>query len=305
MKEIKTVSLIGLGALGLLFAESFASAASPEGFRVIADESRQARYRKEGLYNNDKLLSFNMIRPDEPCEPADLLIFAVKYSQLPQAIADTTLHVGEQTIILSLLNGISSEEDIRAVYGDKVLGCTVQGMDATKNGNRLYWKNMGNFTVGELYSDRVTSRLLLVSDFLSKAKLSHTIVTDMRDRVWGKFMLNVGINQVVSVCEGNYGSVQREGPERERMISAMREVIALAKPESIKLDENDLLHWLDVIKPLDAEGMPSMRQDLLQGRRTEVDLFAGTVVKLGRKHGIKTPVNQALLEEILELEKHF
>ena len=48
-----------------------------------------------------------------------------------------------------------------------------------------------------------------------------------------------------------------------------------------------------------------MRQDLLQGRKTEVDLFAGTVVKLGKKHGIATPVNQALLEEILDREKNF
>lgn len=140
MNQIKTVSLIGLGALGLLFSESFASAALPGGFRVIADASRQVRYRKEGLYNNDKALSFKMLLPDESCEPADLLIFAVKYGQLPQAIADAKLHVGEQTVILSLLNGISSEEDIRAVYGDKVLGCTVQGMDATKEDNRLYWK---------------------------------------------------------------------------------------------------------------------------------------------------------------------
>ena len=256
MNQIKTVSLIGLGALGLLFSESFASAASPGGFRVIADMSRQARYYKEGLYNNDKVLSFKMFRPDEACDPADLLIFAVKYGQLPQAISDAALHVGDQTVILSLLNGISSEDDIRAVYGDKVLGCTVQGMDATKEGNRLYWKNMGNFTVGELYSDQITPRLLLVADYLTRANLSHTLVTDMRDRMWGKFMLNVGVNQVVSVCEGNYGSIQREGPERERMIAAMREVIALAKAEGVKLDNNDLLHWLNVIKPLAAEGMP-------------------------------------------------
>jgi 2-dehydropantoate 2-reductase len=303
MKKIKTVSLIGLGALGLLFSEPLASAAAPGGFRVIADATRQARYRKEGLYNNDKPLSFKMLRPDEPCEPADLLIFAVKYGQLPRAIADAARHVGDQTIILSLLNGISSEEDIRAVYGDQVLGCTVQGMDATKEGNRLYWKNMGSFTIGELCTDQMTPRLLSVADYLTQARIPHEIVTDMRDRMWGKFMLNVGINQVVSVCAGDYGTVQREGPERRRMIAAMREVIALAVAESVKLDESDLFYWLNVIKPLAAEGMPSMRQDLLQGRKTEVDLFAGTVVQLGRKHGIATPVNQALLEEILALEQ--
>lgn len=305
MSRIETVSLIGLGALGLLFSEPFASAVSPDGFRVIADASRQEKYRKKGLYNNDRAVSFKMYKPDEPCQPADLLVFAVKYGQLPQAIADAERHVGDRTLILSLLNGISSEEEIRAVYGDKVLGCTVQGMDATKKGNRLYWKNMGDFTIGELYSDQITPRLLLIADYLTRAKIPYTLVTDMRDRMWGKFMLNVGINQVVSVCEGNYGSVHREGPERERMIAAMREVIGLAKAEDVKLDESDLLYWLDVIKPLAPEGMPSMRQDLLQRRKTEVDLFAGTVVKLGQKHGIPTPVNQILLEEIHALEKNF
>lgn len=304
MKQIKSVSLIGLGALGLLFSESFASAA-PEGFRIIADKKRQEKYLREGLYNNDKLISFNMVRPDEACSPADLVIFAVKYGQLPQAIADAKNHVGDHTIILSLLNGISSEEDIRAVYGDKVLGCTVQGMDATKKGNRLYWQNMGNFTVGELYIEQITPRLLAVGDFLSRAQIEHSLVSDMRDKMWGKFMLNVGINQVVSVCQGTYESVLREGPQRERMIAAMREVIPLALAEGVKLGEEDLLHWLEVIAPLSPQGMPSMRQDLLQGRKSEVDLFAGTVVKLGKKHGIPTPVNQALLDEILELEKHF
>ncbi|NLP21731.1 MAG: 2-dehydropantoate 2-reductase, partial [Erysipelotrichaceae bacterium] len=181
----------------------------------------------------------------------------------------------------------------------------VQGMDATKKGNRLYWKNMGNFTIGELYTDKITPRLKLVADFLTRANIPYTLVNDMRDRMWGKFMLNVGINQVVSVCEGNYGSVLKEGKERDRMINAMREVIPLAKAEGVKLDENDLLYWLDVIKPLSPKGMPSMRQDLLQKRKTEVDLFAGTVVKLGQKHNIPTPFNQALLEEIHELEKNY
>lgn len=304
MKKIESVTLIGLGALGLLFAQSFASAA-PGGFRVIADPDRQAKYKKEGLYNNDLPVSFDMICPDETCPPADLVIFAVKYGQLPQALQDVQHHIGEDTLILSLLNGISSEEDIRAVYGDKVLGCTVQGMDATKEGNRLSWKNMGNFVVGELYTDQITPRLQAIGDFLSRARIDHTLVTDMRDRIWGKFMLNVGVNQAVSVCQGTYGSVLIPGGNRDRMIAAMREVIPLALAEGVPLGEKDVQYWLDVIAPLSPKGMPSMRQDLLNGRKTEVDLFAGTVVKLGEKHGIPTPVNQALLEEILELEKNF
>jgi 2-dehydropantoate 2-reductase len=246
-----------------------------------------------------------MVSPDEKHEEVDLVIIATKYTQLSQAITDIANHVGKNTLIISLINGIISEQDIRAVYGDKVIGCTVQGMDATKRGNRLYWSNLGSFTIGELDCNEITPRLRLVADFLERAKIPHSVVTNMRDSMWGKFMLNVGVNQVVSVCEGNYGSILYEGAERSRMIAAMREVIVLAKAENVKLDEKALEYWLDVIKPLSPEGMPSMRQDLLQGRKTEVELFAGTVVKLGKKHGIPTPVNDALLEEILALEKDF
>lgn len=88
--------------------------------------------------------------PEEVCEPADLLIIAVKFNGLNEAIQSVKHHVGKKTLIISLLNGITSEEIIGEAYGiEKVLYCVAQGMDAVKVGNRLTYDHMGMLCFGE------------------------------------------------------------------------------------------------------------------------------------------------------------
>lgn len=113
-------------------------------------------------------------------------------------------------------------------------------------------------------------------------------------------MANVGLNQVTALTDpGTYSVVQKEGPARASMIAAMREVQAVAEAEGVHLGEQDMDYWLGVIDRLNPLGKTSMRQDAEAGRRTEVELFAGTVLRLGRKHGIDVPVNERLEREIL------
>ena len=104
----------------------------------------------------------------------------------------------------------------------------------------------------------------------------------MQHRLWGKFMLNVGVNQTVAIYKGNYGTIQKHGEARDTMVSAMREVITLANKEGINLTEKDLEYWLDVLSRLDPNGKPSMAQDIDNKRFSEVDLFAGTVIEMGK-----------------------
>ena len=112
----------------------------------------------------------------------------------------------------------------------------------------------------------------------------------MEKRMWGKFMLNVGVNQTVAVFGPDYGAIQQPGSQRDTMIAAIREVVSLSKPEGVALTESDVTYWLDVLRTLNPRGKPSMRQDVEAGRPSEVALFAGTVLALAQKHGIATPV---------------
>jgi 2-dehydropantoate 2-reductase len=127
----------------------------------------------------------------------------------------------------------------------------------------------------------------------------------MNKRLWGKFMLNVGVNQTVGVYESNYGEIQKEGQARDTMISAMREVIALSEKKGINLTEDDLSYWLKILSTLSPAGKPSMGQDLEARRYSEVELFSGTVIKMGEKYGIPTPVNKQLYDKIKFIESQY
>lgn len=304
--EIKTVSIIGLGALGILFGNHLCKKMPYEDLRIIADKDRISKYENNHVYCNGECCKFHYVTPEEVCEPADLIIFTVKYNGLRDAIQAVKNQVGEHSIILSALNGITSEAIIGETYGmDKILYCVAQGMDAVKEGNRLTYAHMGMLCFGEREPGIVSSKVKMVEEFFKKVEFPHEVETDMYKRLWGKFMLNVGVNQTVAVYESNYREVQREGQARDTMISAMREVIALSGKEGIHLTEMDLNYWLSVLGTLDPEGKPSMRQDLEAKRYSEVELFSGAVLELGRKYGVPTPVNKKLYDSIKLIESQY
>jgi 2-dehydropantoate 2-reductase len=301
--HIQTVSIIGLGALGVLFGHHL-SGKMPEGdLRIIADEGRIRRYQRDHIYCNGERCRFHYIKPGDPVPPADLILFCVKYNGLSAAIEDARSQVGPDTLILSLLNGISSEQRLAAAYGaQNVLASTAQGMDALKVGNALTYRNMGMICLGDSAPGAPSPRALAVARFFERMALPHQLCEDMPKRLWGKFMLNVGVNQAVTVFETNYGGILRPGEARDTMIRAMREVIPLSEREGVPLSEVDVAYWLDVLSGLNPAGKPSMRQDIEAGRPTEVELFSGTVLALARKHGIACPVNQMLYDRISRME---
>ncbi len=304
--RIKTVSIIGLGALGILFGNHLADRMPAGTLNIIADRERITRYEQEGIFCNGRRCDFHYIAPEEENPPADLIIFAVKYGGLHEAIEAIRRQVGEQTIFLSLLNGISSEETISHAYGgEHVLYSVAQGMDAVKVGNQMNYANMGMICFGVRQPGIISENAQVVENFFTSVQLPHQLDTDMNRRMWGKLMLNVGVNQAVAMLGSTYGDVQREGRARDVMIGAMREVITLAQKENIDLTEDDLGYWLNVVGSLSPLGKPSMRQDIEAGRTSELELFAGTVIRLGERHAIPTPVNRMLYDGIRDLESRY
>ncbi|MEH7417803.1 ketopantoate reductase family protein [Neobacillus drentensis] len=299
---IKNISIIGLGALGILFGNQLAKKMPRADLRIIADQDRIQRYKEDGVFCNGERCDFNYVRPEEACEPADLLIIAVKFNGLDAAIQAVKQHVGEKTIILSLLNGITSEDIIGETYGmDKIIYSVAQGMDAVKVENQLTYDHMGMICFGGNESEKVNS----LAEFFEQVEIPYEVDPNMLRRLWGKFMLNVGVNQTVAVFESNYGEVQLEGPARTMMISAMREVMALSEKVEVRLTEEDLDYWLRVLGTLSPDGKPSMAQDVEARRFSEVELFSGTVVKLGKKYDIPTPVNRELYHRIKSIENQY
>ena len=300
--QIKKVAIIGAGALGTLYGDFLTRKLGKQSVCMVADAHRIEKYRRESIYANGALCDFTYADAAQKTGPADLVLFAVKYTQLNEALQTAENQIGPHTVILSLLNGITSEEQIARRFGkEKVLYCTAQGMDAVKEGNSLTYKHMGMLCFGEA-DGTVSEKVQSVADFFQSAGLAYEIPDNMLQRLWGKLVLNTGINQSVAVFETNYGGVQRSGPARDLMLGAMRETLQVAQAEGIRMRENELNYWLQLIDTLNPEGKPSLRQDIEAFRKTEADLFGKTVCELGQKHGIETPYNAYLYKRITEME---
>ena len=298
---IENIAIIGMGALGLLFGDLLQR---DEGLSVgfILDEARMGRYQSQSISVNGVAKRFDFLAAREAAAPADLVIFAVKATALEGAMEDAAGYVGPGSVVVSLLNGITSEGLLEARFGrNRVVYCTAQGMDATREGRALYCTKPGQLCVG-LPDGRPRDGLDALVEVLRRTGIPHTVEEDIQHRLWSKFMLNVGVNQVVMVREGNYGTVQASGEAREQMVAAMREVIELSRLEGVPVTEADLEYYVSLIDTLSPEGMPSMRQDGLAHRKSEVELFSGTVCRLARKHGLDVPVNRKLYETILAME---
>ena len=300
MNEIRTVGLIGLGAVGALYAERML--ASGADLRVIVDEERRARYSQEGVYVNDARVDFPYVTPAQ-ASPVDLLLIVTKANGLHGAMETAAGFIGEDTLIVSLLNGVTSEEIVAGKYGWKNVLCSVaQGMDAVKEGNRLTYVHPGRIVLGEREPGEISARVQMVADYLNAHGVVCTPVGDMVRRQWGKLMLNVGLNQACMVFECDYGGVQQPGKAREVMLGAMREAQKMAALEGYVISEAEFDEWVALLDSFSPEGKPSMRQDGEAHRPSEVELFAGTMVRLGEKHGVLLPVNSWLHERILEIE---
>ncbi len=300
--EIKTAAVIGLGALGVIFTRIMTKAAGKENILVLGDTERMERCRRDGVYFNGELCDFNYHDASLEPMPIDLIIVSTKYGGLHSVIETIRPWVGKNTLILSAINGILSEGELRAAFGEEtVIDCVAQKMSAIKEGNKVIVSSVGELAFGET-DGRKSERVLRVARFFDRVGMPYTLPSDMRHHLWGKLLCNVGLNQVCMVGEGPYSLVQTPGEPRRTMISAMEEVVAVANACGVDLSAEDIDLWLGLIDSLDPVSEPSMRQDGKAHRKTEVELFAGTIRRLGSQHGVPTPVNDMLYGKIKEME---
>lgn len=305
MHTLEKVYVCGLGAVGCSYAAALEHW-RPGSTRIIAGQERISRYSHAGVTVNGKTISFSYLRPDETAAVADLILIAVKHHQLPEAIAAIRNFVGEQTIILSLLNGVDSEEAIGREYGmEKILYSFVVGTDASREGSAIQYSKLGTIVFGEKTNATYSAKVTAVKRLFDLVGIPYRIPEDMIRDLWWKFMMNVGINQTSAVMRSPYGVYQSTQEARDLMRLACMEVVYLAQKLGINLTAEDIEAYFPIIDTLLPEGRTSMLQDVEGCRKTEVEAFAGTVIKLGQTHGVSTPINTMLYLMIRSIEKNY
>ncbi len=301
MKTIKNVAIVGMGALGMLYGSIITRHLGNDVVYYVLDDERFERYQSRSFTCNGEAFSPNFVRSSE-ASPFDLVIVAVKYNGLASALDTIKNCIGKDTIIMSVMNGMISEKIITERYGkENIVYTVVQGMDAQHNCGTLSYTQEGVICIGSV-SDLDTANVKTVSEFLTRAGANHQIEENIMYRMFCKWMLNVGINQTCMVFDASYSQALTIPEAYDVLCKAMREVIALSPYFDLNLGDEEFEFYMDIIRQMNPDGFPSMEQDRRAKRFSEVEMFAGTVIKYGNEYGVDVPINKWLYDEIKKIE---
>lgn len=298
----ESVAVVGAGALGLMYAELLQRAGVEVYF--LADGERVERIAREEYWVNGKGCRFSVRRPEEMAEPAAIVIVAVKNHHLDSILPLLGAAVGAGTILVSVLNGISSELFLRKqLPAARVPDCVALGMDAVKEGAALSYTSSGRLLLGFPGAESAVEELSAALVLFSEVGMAYELPEDSQRALWWKWMINIGVNQVSAVTGAPYRLFQEDAELRSLMDEAMQEVVAVAEAEGIDLHQTDIRRWYEVLNSLGPEGKTSMLQDIEAERKTEVEAFSGELISLAERHGLDVPVNRALFRILRTLEK--
>ena len=298
-EPVRSLALVGLGAIGILYAARIAARDSTA-LRVIADAERIARYKSDPPTFNGVRLDLNYVTPETPGLPAELVLVAVKSTALQAVLPVIAAVTGPRTQILPLLNGISAQDALAAAFGwPRVLHGFVYCESSMRTGNAVVQKGTARIVFGEAINPVPPApRVRAVAAGFDRLGIEYHIPPDMRAAQWKKFILNVGINQAQAVLRKPNAELQRN-PESMRFARALMDEAAAVGTALGVAGTAEVPEWAEgVIRAAAPENRTSMLQDVEAGRVPETDLFAGTVCRLGRELGIPTPANERVLRAL-------
>lgn len=302
--QIKNVAMIGAGAIGGVYAYSLHKLLG-DNFAFIANGKRKERLEQEGLYLNGEHFNPKVVSSDGDTT-FDLIIVSVKNYQLQSAIEDMRSLVGKNTIILTLLNGISARDVLQEEFKDnQVLYGLAIKIEAVKVGNKITQNSKAIIQFGDKYNKTMSEEVFAVKNLLNDAKINNQVFEDMIKTVWTKWMLNIGLNQVSAISGATYRVINKT-PELLTLVNkAMTEVMEVSKACNINLGDENWASVQDVIDALDGDGKTSLLQDVENKRKTEVEYFSGTLIKIAKEHNVEVPVNEVLYNFIKAKERNY
>lgn len=295
--KINTVAILGAGAIGAYFIWGLADKLG-ENLWVVADGPRADRLREQGLTINGRHYPLNLRTPAE-AHGADLLLVATKYGALPAVLEDIAAVAGGHTTVLSLLNGVSTEELIARRIGREPVLYSMMQIAAERRGSEVVFDGPTTPGVffGEADSPAVSPRMQAIAELFSGTPLHYTLCDDIMRRIWNKFALNVSNNLPQAILGCGVG-IYEDSVYAARLAQCLRqEVAALAAAKGIRIAD------VPTGSPVAKRARYSTLQDLDARRHTEVDLFAGAVMAMGRELGIPTPYSEFAYNTIKALEE--
>jgi 2-dehydropantoate 2-reductase len=224
--------------------------------------------------------------------PVDVVLFCVKLWDVESAGAAIRPIVGPKTAVIPLQNGVDAHERLIPVLGREA----VMGGTAFVTGSIIapgVVRQTGAYqrmTFGEL-DGTISPRGKRLAELCAAAGFEGILSPDVLVPLWDKFTMLVPLANVNALTRAPLGKYRADPDSWSLVEGSVHETVAVGRAEGVNLAPDAADKAIALIRSMPDHHMTSMGNDLLRGNRLELPWFAGTVVELGRKHGVATPVN--------------
>ena len=306
---MKVAVLGGGGAMGGIFGSQLAAAGHDVTLIDINPAAIDA-ITKNGLKidaNDGSSKTYKIKASAIPADVGvvDVILNFVKCYHTEAAVRTSLIMMGPNTSFVTLQNGWGNAAKIATIAGDDrvMVGLTYHSGTLLAPGH-IKHPGMGMTYIGEL-NGKITPRLKAVAKALSGAEFDVTQSTSIINEVWKKLCLNVCTLPTAALLRFFAHQLVQHASMKEEMKALLHEVVAVAKAQNITIDFEE--RWTTITSLLEKAvgGKASMLQDVEAKRRTEIDVINGAIVAAGKKFGVATPHNDAMVNLIRSLEESY
>ncbi|MGM0509649.1 MAG: ketopantoate reductase family protein [Thermoplasmatota archaeon] len=255
-----------------------------------------------GLIDLDTDVDYS--KDPEDLVDSDCIIICTKSYDTNEAMKEISHHIGENTYILSLQNGLDNEKIISQYVGENrvVGGVTSIGITFIEHGH-VKLAGGGDTHIG-IFPEGKSDFVIELADVFNSAGIKTQITDNVYGHIWKKVIINSGINPLTALTGLKNGEILESDEAHEILIKLCEESARVAL-EEVNLPEGDPVKETENVAELTSENRSSMLQDIENKRKTEIDCINGAVCIAGKKLGIKTPYNKTLTALVKAKEKSY
>ena len=295
-----TVAVLGAGAVGCWYGGMLALAGVP--VVLVGRATHVDAIRRDGLAivraDRRDIVRVEASTSESAVAGADVVLVCVKSPDTRDAALAIRPHLGRNAVVVSLQNGVANADVLAAALDGVVLASVVWVGTSMEGPGVVRHSGRGDLELGVARSGAgrpgAAARAREVAAMFERAGVPCPVRDDIDAALWGKLIANCALNAVSALGRARYGRMAAEPAIRELMESVVREAVAVARASGIDVDASAMIASVWRTASAMAGQASSTAQDVLRGKRTEIDMLNGYVAERGEALGVPTPVNRTL-----------
>lgn len=299
------IAVIGAGAMGSIYGGHLSL--RHEVYMVDTSRAVVDHINQEGITIEENGTS-RVYRPKalsstEGMEPVDLVILFVKSLFSRAALSSNRGIIGPDTYVMTLQNG-SGHEDIIGEYvsADHIIIGTTNDNGAVLGPGHVRHGGAGETNIG-MPSGQAPEFLEGLKKELDACGFQAAVCANIRQLVWNKLFTNVSLSAVTGILQVNIGYIAANAHAWEMTEALIHEAAAVARGLGLEADDEAIIKKVRDTSLMSPEGCTSIRADLRDGRKTEVDTISGSVVRAAEKCGVPVPLHRFVVEMVHAMEE--